>query len=112
MDESDGGLRRVAELLYDASVEDLDRVTKWVSDRRAVLTSEMKSVFRHGDRVVFQGRKSGAWKGIVEGRIEKMNPKRAKVATTHPYTGRRVCWTVPYTMLEKATTLGVDGGGQ
>ncbi len=59
--------------------------------RRTTLVTQhdtARAAFRIGDRVTFTGTE-----GIVRGKIEKLNPKRARIRN------EAGCWDVPYSML-------------
>lgn len=91
----------VEQFLFTADATTLARVSEVITIRRGHLRDRLKVDFRIGDRVWFTGRKQGVWKGTIHGTISKKNPKKCKVTTKHPTTGRNVEWTVPYTMLNK-----------
>lgn len=91
------------DFVWDLNQDELNHLTEIVRSRRAELTRHAKTEFSVGDLVRFKGRKSGEWAGILEGKVIKRNPKRAKVSVKSRW-GRTSSWTVPYSMLTKVET--------
>jgi hypothetical protein len=88
----------------DLSAKELNDISRWIWDRMKVVEMSMARQFYAGQMVTFETtRRSGPWRGIILGRVTKVNQTTVSLTPTevngHPLPVGTRGWNVPFSML-------------